>query len=540
LAVPEPSDAEAVKRADDTAQAAARLLGPELTSSLIKGDNGAPDKRVWTAPRWSEAMPKEERNLVLHGLRSLWGEKLTVDPEPKALEQGAARPAPRTAAREERAEDFAAVGDAQATLAARFGGLPDQGVAFDNAAERVTDAVAAPPAANLPAFPARPEPEHPVTGDGQTASPAPAVPPAPVAAPRPAVGEGKKDACSPLKGKGSKPNSSLEEIVAEESHCTGVSPDVIKALIAAKGGNRRNPLVVTGPAADWVGVRGNLNDPRTSIRAGALLLSKLYTFFKGDLNRALAAYELGTTAVIRSGGIPNNKAVKDLLAEFQRAYRKDGDKPAEPVTPPESPNLRRAEEEVKNVLVGPQLAPRVSFSATAPYRKAILEAARMYGVDPALIEAVMLSESNGNPRTVSSAGAQGLMQLMPGTARALGVKDSFNTTQNINGGTRYLKELLTRFNGNAVLAVAAYNAGPNRASLAAGRVPTIVETVYYTTRVFHRYAQLTGTEMTDLSGRLTAKGKRLYQRESRRLEKLWGPTAEDLKVPVPTPRPVAR
>lgn len=538
LAVPEPADAEAVKRAEDTAETAARLLGPELTSSLIKGENGAADRRVWTAPRWSEAMPEEERNLVIHGLRSLWGEKLTVDPEPKPLAEGAARPAPRGGAREQRAEGFAAVGDAQTSLAARFGGLTDQGVAFDNAAERVTDAVAAPPTANLPGFQARPEPQPPVTADGQPA--APGAPPAPKTEPAPAVGEGSKEACSPLKGKGSKPNSSLEDVIAEESKCTGVSSDVIKALIAAKGGNKRNPLAVTGPAADWVGVRGNLSDPRTSVRAGALLLSKLYKFFKGDLNRALAAYEVGTTAVVRSGGIPNNKAVKDLLAEFQRAYRKDGDKPTEPVTPPESPNLRRAEEEVKNVLVGPQLAPRVSFSATAPYRKAILEAARMYGVDPALIEAVILSESNGRPRLVSSAGARGLMQLMPETARYMGVKDSFNPEQNIKGGTRYLKELLTRFNGNAVLAVAAYNAGPNRDSLEAGRIPTITETVYYTTRVFHRYAQLTGTEMTDLSGRLTAKGKRLYERESRRLERLWGPTAEDVKAPAPTPAPTAR
>ena len=127
---------------------------------------------------------------------------------------------------------------------------------------------------------------------------------------------------------------------------------------------------------------------------------------------------------------------------------------------------------------------------------------------------------------------------MPETARALGVKDSFNPRQNINGGTRYLKELIDRFDGNVVLAVAAYNAGPNRESLRAGRVPTIVETVYYTTRVMHRYSQLTGTEVVDFSDRLTAKGKRLYDRETARLRKLWGPTPES--VPVPEPRPTAR
>ncbi|TPW20842.1 MAG: lytic transglycosylase, partial [Elusimicrobia bacterium] len=385
-----------------------------------------------------------------------------------------------------------------------------------------------------------PEPAPPVTADGQPASPAPTVPPAPVQAPAPAVGEGSKAACAPLNGKGSKPGSSLSDVIAEEAKCTGVSADVIKALIAAKGGNKRNPLVVTREAADWVGVGGGLNDPRTSVRAGALLLAKLYKFYDGDLNRALAAYEVGITAVTRSGGIPNNKSVKTLLAEFQRAYRKDGDKPVQPETPPEHPNLRRVEEEVKNVLTGPQLAPRVSFSSTAPWRKMILEASRIYGVDPALIEAVMLSESGGNPKDHSTAGAKGLMQLMPETARYMGVKNIWDPRQNINGGTRYLKEMLDRFNGNAVLAVAAYNAGPNRESLRGRKVPTIVETVYYTTRVMHRYAQLTGTAATDFSDRLTAKGKRLYDRESARLEKLWGPTPEEAAVPLPTPAPTAR
>lgn len=538
LTLPEAQDVEAAKRVEDTAETAARLLGGELTTSLIKGSAGAPDKRVWTAPRWSEALPEAERNLIVHGLGRLWGEKLVVDPAPKPIEEDAPRGAARPEAREERAAGFAAAGDANAAFASRFAAVSDQGMVFDNGGERLKDAVGAVPTANLPSAPAAPyEPEHPVTADGQMASPAPVVPPAPVQAPAPAVGDGSKTACSPLSGKGSRPNASLDDVIAEEAKCTGVSADVIKALIAAKGGQRRNPLLVTREAADWVGVGGNLGDPRTSVRAGALLVSKLYKFYNGDLNRALAAYEVGIGAVTRSGGIPNNKAVKDLLGKFQLAYRKDGDKPAEPVVPPENPNLRRVEEEVKAVLTGPQLAPRVSFSATAPYRKAILEAARMYGVDPALIEAVILSESEGRPRLTSEAGAQGLMQLMPETARGLGVKDPFNTTQNIKGGTKYLKQLMDRFDGNVILAVAAYNAGPNRDALAAGRVPTIRETVNYVTRVFHRYSQLTGTEMKPVDERMTARGKQWHERESKRLERLWGPTPEEAKVPLPTPRP---
>ena len=90
----------------------------------------------------------------------------------------------------------------------------------------------------------------------------------------------------------------------------------------------------------------------------------------------------------------------------------------------------------------------------------INEAAQKYGVDPNLVAAMAFRESRFDANAVSRIGAQGVMQLMPKTARALGVKDSFDARQNILGGTKYLKYLLDRFDGNIDLTLAAYNAGP--------------------------------------------------------------------------------
>src|SRR5438132_8070340 len=103
-----------------------------------------------------------------------------------------------------------------------------------------------------------------------------------------------------------------------------------------------------------------------------------------------------------------------------------------------------------------------AFPAPLPqYLAGIITAAgKKYGVDPNLIAAMTFRESSFNPNAVSSTGAQGLMQLMPKTARALGVQDSFDAQQNIFGGTKYLKSLLDRFNGDVDMTLAAYNAGP--------------------------------------------------------------------------------
>jgi hypothetical protein len=125
----------------------------------------------------------------------------------------------------------------------------------------------------------------------------------------------------------------------------------------------------------------------------------------------------------------------------------------------------------------------VSSSLSSPFSSQILEAAKRHRIDPALIAAVIRAESNGFPRAVSRKGARGLMQLMPATARRLGVKSAFDPRENIRAGTAYLAELAERFGEtNADLILAAYNAGEHAVEEHGG-VPPYRETRDYVRRV---------------------------------------------------------
>jgi len=123
------------------------------------------------------------------------------------------------------------------------------------------------------------------------------------------------------------------------------------------------------------------------------------------------------------------------------------------------------------------------------FRAIASEKALKYNLDPQLVKAVIKAESNWNPNAISPKGARGLMQLMPSTAYELGVFNSFDPEDNIDGGTRYLRYLLSRFNGDLSLALAAYNAGPARVEKAQS-IPAIPETVQYVRRVMSLYSGL--------------------------------------------------
>src|SRR6266436_7873844 len=133
------------------------------------------------------------------------------------------------------------------------------------------------------------------------------------------------------------------------------------------------------------------------------------------------------------------------------------------------------------------VAPRLPLTQ-APYGELIRSASQKYGVDADLLFSVIAAESNFNSKAISRRGARGLMQLLPATATRLGVTDIFDPAQNIDAGTRYLRDLMARYQGDLVLTLAAYNAGPG-AVQRYGHVPPYHETISYVRAIRKTYAQ---------------------------------------------------
>jgi hypothetical protein len=158
-----------------------------------------------------------------------------------------------------------------------------------------------------------------------------------------------------------------------------------------------------------------------------------------------------------------------------------------------------------------------------PYLETLIQKyANRYGVDPSLVRAVMRNESGFNPHAVSPKGAQGLMQLMPGTAALMGVSNPFDPEQNIAGGVGYLRHCLDCFDHNVPLAVAAYNAGPGRVSRSRG-VPAIPETQAFVKNVMGTYTGRPGEPLPQAKSTDSPKPKAATR-----------PTLDKRILPVPT------
>ena len=209
--------------------------------------------------------------------------------------------------------------------------------------------------------------------------------------------------------------------------------------------------------------------------------------------------------------VPGAKHRHSVLVYWSNTERRW--KPVPPPSPSVMAKARTAAAEVANFVVN---RPRGSSRSTNPnytrlargYRvstreidTAITEAARKHGVNANLVRAIIQQESNFNPSAVSNKGAMGLMQLMPGTARSLGVTDPFDPEQNVDAGVRHLKHLLDNFNGDVGLSLAAYNAGQGAVQRNGG-VPPFAETRNYVRRITSLYGK--GDLATQWSGPIRA------------------------------------
>ncbi len=152
-------------------------------------------------------------------------------------------------------------------------------------------------------------------------------------------------------------------------------------------------------------------------------------------------------------------------------------------------NAQAVEVTVKAEDTGP--SPLYGLQGERALHPIIERVANNYEVDPALIKAIVMAESSYNSMAISKRGARGLMQLMPSTAEALGVEDSFNPEHNIIGGVKYVKRLLNRYDGNVKLALAAYNAGSSKVRKYNG-IPPYKATRIYIAKVIEYYQYYKG------------------------------------------------
>jgi len=217
-----------------------------------------------------------------------------------------------------------------------------------------------------------------------------------------------------------------------------------------------------------------LNSPRNAAVAGLMLLASCVP--------ARADY-----VVLRSGARLNVTGY-EILGDRYRLHIKGGvaEVPVQDIVAIEPEEIFQ-----------PSTEP---LTEKTPFQKLIHDAAARYNLDPTLIHSVISIESNFDPKAVSRKNARGLMQLMPRTAELMGVKDSFDPAQNIDGGSHYLSDLLKKYGNDITLALAAYNAGPDSVDKYGRRVPPYLETMKYVQRIAKTYAKLKADALNPATG----------------------------------------
>lgn len=459
--------------------AATTLLGPSAKRRGLSDETGA-ETLVWSAPDWDAALEPAKRNALRESLLQRWGVAVRFD-DPSPPDASTPVPARR------RPEAAAVAGSLERGLAApQAPGALDR--FFDGQLTR------AGVLADLPGSPLVPKNITP-----------------PAQLPRAQLPRGFPTVSAPPPS-----GASIDSSIRAAAESAGVDPAVFRALVQAKsgfdparrGGGAYGLTMISPGAAAEVGMKGaDLNDPQQNLKAGALYYAKMLKAFRGDTHRALAAYQAGPGAVFKSGGIPNRPDVKSFLASYERAYRSPGaglPKPPVKMVVVPMPAARMAADAIVSLAVHDPKDP------IARYRPLVEKHATKYGVDPDLVMAIMKRENPwGDSKRESSAGALGVMQLMPETARQLHV-DPRNPDQAIRGAVQHLKWLLETFDGDKVKAVAAYNAGHVPVQKL-GRVPNYQETVTYVAEVFANYEDLTGKKV-DYSDQLTPRAQRWADR----------------------------
>lgn len=474
-----------------------KLLGVELPSEMVMRPAQAPaqGKELWkvryAAPSWPEGLSREDREAQIDILRGLWGAP-NVRVEEGA--PGPTAPALLLKPREVLAKLFQ---EPESPFRLRVEGLrdaladPPKGLNFlyDRGAASAGTLAVTDGSLTLQLRPSGPAPQL-WTGLRVKPSPDP------------------KALRKPLDAAARR---AINEIIEREAQAGGVDPDLVKAIVRVKsgydsnigGGGAYGLMLVSPAAAASVGLAdADLYDPETNIRAGARILARLFRNKRlvtgdrsTDVTRVLAAYQAGVKAVVDSGGIPQRADVKSFLGDVLKIYQKEAANPLGTVTPPEEPLLSS---------IGTAVSKAKSWLASlvqkaAPQNFMVTNGSQSLDFH-LLMEAMCRVENTSlNPRAVSSEGAMGLCQLMPGTARNLKVQDPFDPQQNVSGAVRHFRRLARDvFPGSPVLAVAAYNAGEGATARywsKQGTVPPYQETVLYLDRVFAKYHMLGGGEV---------------------------------------------